>query len=178
MILKTDRLILRPIIKGDLDAIFEHAKNPNVGPNAGWKPHADKAETKKIMKELFIGKDTVWAITLKDDDSLIGVVGLESDPKRSNSDIRMIGYWLDESHWGHGIMSEAAKEVIRYGFEELNLPMITANCFTYNIASKTIIEKLGMRKEGTLRQAEKRFDGKIFDIHMYSMTKDEYFSKI
>lgn len=185
MILETERLILRPIVKSDLNDIFRHAQNPNIGPNAGWKPHENKAETKKIMKNLFIDKDTIFGITLKDDatlagkdnGTLVGVVGLENDPKRSNPDLKMIGYWLEESLWGKGIMTEAATEVIRYGFEELDLPMITSNCFTYNIGSKTIIEKLGMKFEGTLRQAEKRFDGKVFDLYMYSLTKDEYQDK-
>lgn len=173
-ILKTKRLILRPIVKGDLNLIFEYAKNPKIGPRAGWKPHESKSESKNIMNELFIGQKTIWAITIRGDDSFRGIVGLENDPKRSNSNVRMIGYWLNEGDWGKGYMTEAAKAVFWYGFTKLELPLITANCFTFNDGSRKILEKLGMKYEGCLRQAEERFDKKIFDLYFYSLTRDEY----
>lgn len=175
-VLETERLILRPIVKSDLNLIFKYAQNPNIGPRAGWKPHESKGETKKIMKELFLDKDTIWAITLKGDDSFRGCVGLEDDPKRGNPHARMLGYWLNENDWGKGIMTEAAKEVVRYGFEVLNAPIITSNCYDFNTASRNIIEKLGMKFEGLLRQGEERFDRKIFDIRMYSLLREEYFN--
>lgn len=176
-VIETERLALRPIVKTDLNLIFEFASNPNIGPNAGWPPHKNKSETKKIMKKLFIDKETIWAITLKGDDSFRGCVGLEDDPKRNNSHARMIGYWLNEADWGKGIMTEAAKAVMDYGFRELKIPIITSNCFTFNERSRNIIEKLGMKFEGVLRQGEERFDRKIFDLNMYSLTLDEYLSE-
>lgn len=173
-VLKTKRLIMRPIVKDDLDNIYKYAKNPNVGPRAGWKPHESKVESKDIMEQIFLGKKTIWAITVRGDDSLRGVVGLEPDPKRSNDDVKMIGYWLNEDDWGKGYMTEAAHAAIWYGFTELSIPMITANCYTFNEASRSIIEKLGMKYEGCLRKAEKRFDKKVFDLYLYSLTKEEY----
>lgn len=172
--LYTERLVLRPIIQSDLDLIFEYAKSPNIGPRAGWSPHKDKKETQQIMDTLFLGKDTVWAITLKNDVSFRGIAGLENDPKRANPHARMLGYWLNEDDWGKGYMTEAAREVVRYGFEELDAPIITCNCYPFNEASQNVIEKTGFRLEGILRQAEERFDGKVFDIRAYSLTREEY----
>ncbi len=174
----TERLILRPIVNSDLDLIFKYARNPNIGPKAGWSPHKDKQETKKIMNDLFLGKDSVWAITLIGDDSFRGVIGLENDPKRSNKHVRMLGYWLNEDDWGKGYMTEAATEVVRYGFEDLGLPLISSNCFSFNESSRNVIEKTGLKFEGILRQAEERFDGEVFDLRMYSLTGDEYLTGV
>ena len=62
MILQTKRLILRPILISDAEDIFEYSKEPNVGPNAGWKPHVDIDETINIIKEIFIGKTEIFGI--------------------------------------------------------------------------------------------------------------------
>ncbi len=177
-VLKTDRLVLRPVVQNDLDLIYEYAKKPDIGPKAGWPPHKNKEETQKIMDKLFLGKETIWAITLRGDDSFRGIVGLEDDPKRNNRSARMLGYWLNEADWGKGYMTEAASEVIKYGFEKLDVPIITSNCFTSNTASQNVIEKIGMNLEGILRQGEKRFDGRVLDLRMYSLTREEYLSGI
>ena len=54
------------------------------------------------------------------------------DPKRENPQVRMLGYWLDESYWGKGYMTEAVQGVLNYGFEELRLSLITATCYPHN----------------------------------------------
>ena len=176
-ILKTERLKLRPVVKRDLDDVYKWAKNPNVGPKAGWKPHESKGESREIINALFLGKETVWAITLTDDDMLRGVIGLENDPKRTNPYARMLGYWLNEDDWGKGYMTEAAEEVLRYGFNELDIPIITSNCYDFNDASRNVIEKIGMIYEGTLRESDERFDKKIFDLRLYSLKKEEYMNR-
>ena len=63
MIIETERLCLRPIIKSDADDIYEYSKGANVGPNVGWKPHENIEETLKIMDLLFIDKENIWGIT-------------------------------------------------------------------------------------------------------------------
>jgi putative acetyltransferase len=176
-VLKTERLVLRAVVETDLDNIYKYAKNPNVGPRAGWPPHKDKSVSEEIMNTLFIGRDTVWAITLKDDDSFRGVVGLEDDPKRNNKHARMLGYWLNEDDWGKGYITEASREVLRYGFKDMNAPIITSNCYDFNEGSRNVIEKIGMKFEGILRQGEERFDGKVFDLCMYSYLKEEYLAE-
>ena len=165
--LHTQRLILRPIELSDLEDIFEYSSTPNVGPNAGWKPHANREETLQIMKEIFLEKEGVWGIVLRESGKMIGSVGLIDDHKRQYEGVKMIGYAMSEEYWGRGIMSEAVAEVMRFGFEGLKLEAISAYCFPFNERSKAIIRKFGFEFEGILKLAERRFDGKVLDNECY-----------
>lgn len=89
----------------------------------------------------------------------------------------MIGYSLAFDCWGKGIMTEAVEAVLVYGFDLLNLSIITATCYPDNPASAKVLEKCGFVYEGTLRQAQIRFDGKVQDFCCYSVTKAEYDEK-
>ena len=117
-ILTTERLILRRFKHEDLDDFYGYAKNPNVGPSAGWKPHESRWESLEILKS-FIKNKEVWAIVHKETGKVIGSIGLHNDERRNNSRVK-IWVTLDEAYWGKGLMTEAAKRVIRYAFEELN----------------------------------------------------------
>jgi len=173
----TERLILRPIVLNDLEDIFEYSKHPLVGPDAGWKPHESRNETMDIMKAIFLDKDSVWGIVLKDSQKMIGSVGLIEDPKRENNLAMMLGYAIAYEQWGKGITSEASRVVLNYGFEKLGLSLISVCCYEYNSRSRGVITKCGFKYEGTMRQAEKRYDGKIFDSEIYSITKEEWESQ-
>lgn len=172
--LHTTRLLLRTICTDDIDDIFEYSSAQNVGPNAGWKPHESKEETLEIMKSIFLEKETTWGIILKDSNKLIGSIGLIQDPKRVNEQAKMLGYALGEKYWGRKIMTEAASEVIRYGFGELYLDLISAYCYPFNIRSKGVLKKCGFSYEGTLKMAEKIYDGNIYDNECYALTSREY----
>ena len=88
--------------ESDAEAFFKCCQNPNIGNNAGWKPHGSLEESQEILRSVFISQSGIWAIILKEDGRLIGSVGIIPDPKRENPQARMLGYWLDESHWGKG----------------------------------------------------------------------------
>ncbi len=104
---------------------------------------------------------------LKDTKQLIGSVGIIPDPKRENPQVRMLGYWLDESYWGKGYMTEAVQAVLNYGFNELQLSLITANCYPHNKRSQQVLERNGFICEGVLHQAELTYNGNIFDHLCY-----------
>lgn len=174
--LETERLILRRFKNTDLEDFFAYAKNPNVGPNAGWRPHETKEETAIILDD-FIGGDEVWAIVLKENNKLVGSIGLHKDELRTARNVKMLGFVLSEEYWGQGIMTEAVKEVVRYGFEELNLDLLSVAHFPFNIGSKRVIEKSGFSYEGTLRLAKLIYDGSIYDSLCYSLTKVEWESR-
>ncbi len=167
--LETERLILRPIKNSDANDIFEYSKNPNVGPAAGWEPHKSIEDTRKIMKDIFIGKENIFGMVLKSSGKIIGSIGLHTDPRRNNPRVLMLGYAMSEYCWGKGLMTEAAKAVIEYGFHELPIDMISCTCYTFNSRSRRVIQKCGFEYEGCLRQAEKRYDGKILDVECYSL---------
>ena len=116
--LETVRLLIRPFQEEDADAFFACCQNPNLGNNAGWAPHKTIEESRKILQDVFIGQENIWAMILKDAQQLIGSIGIVPDPKRENPQVRMLGYWLDEAHWGKGYMTESVQGVLKYGFEK------------------------------------------------------------
>jgi putative acetyltransferase len=172
--IETERLILRRWSVDDIDDLFEYARNPNVGPHAGWKPHESKTESLEIMQTLFLNKDSCWAIVWKESGKVIGSIAFENDSKRPNLNCRELGYAMSEDYWGKGIMTEAAEAVIRCGFDELGLDMVSIYRNPQNERSGRVIDKCGFTCEGTLRQANKIYDGSVRDVSCYSMTRAEY----
>lgn len=169
---ETKRLILRQIKEDDDAAIYGYSKNPNVGPNAGWKPHENIEETREVMKAVFLDKENVFGIVLKESGSLIGSIGLVEDPKRENDKVKMLGYAIGEEYWGNGYTTEAACAVIEYGFNILKLNLISAYCYPDNKRSKHVLEKLGFSYEGKLSQCEERFDGIVLDNECYALSAE------
>lgn len=171
-VLETERLILRPYTRSDAEGLFAYASNPNVGPNGGWKPHKDVQESLEIIEDIFI--DSSWAIIDKESKKLIGSIGFEQDKHRPGISSKEIGYSLAEEFWGKGLMTEAAKEVIRYSFEELKLDILAICTGPANGRSARVIEKCGFKYEGTTRYCYKIFDGTIRDSRCYSLLRSEW----
>ncbi len=84
-----------------------------------------------------------------------------------------IGYALSRDYWGKGICTEAAKEIIAFGFERMDLMRIQAKCMVDNIGSAKVMEKVGMTYEGTLRKAMKIKQEHV-DLNVYSILLEEY----
>ena len=165
--IETRRLLLRPFQENDAEAFFACCQNPNLGNNAGWAPHKTLNESREILHSAFIGQEGIWAVTLKDTQQLIASIGIVPDPKRENPQVRMLGYWLDEPYWGKGYMSEAVQAVLNYGFNELQLSLITANCYPHNKRSQQVLKRNGFIYEGILHQAELTYNGNIYDHECY-----------
>ena len=173
-VLETQRLLIRPMIESDVEDVYRYSKNLKVGLNAGWKPHESREETRTIMREIFLDRENVWGIILKDSKKLIGSIGLVEDPKRENKRARMLGYALGEEHWGKGLMTEAVRRVIQFGFEEIGLDLISAYCYPTNERSRRVLKKCGFRYEGTLSMAEEIYNGEIRDNECYAQKRQEY----
>jgi RimJ/RimL family protein N-acetyltransferase len=110
------------------------------------------------------------AVVLADTDSLIGAVGLVLNGAHNSAEL---GYWIGLPYWNNGYATEAARAVLRYGFQTLGLNRIQARYMTKNPASGRVMEKIGMIREGVLRQSLYRF-GEFEDAAMYSILQDEY----
>ena len=177
MIIETKRLLLRPVAESDDGDIFAYAKEENVGPNAGWKPHQNIQETREIMRQLFLGQEDVFAMVYRQQGQVIGTIGLVADPKRDNERSRMLGYAMSERFWGQGLMPEAVRAVIRYGFEQLNLELIAAYCYPHNHRSQAVLRKCGFLYEGTILQASRLYDGNVYDDKCYSMLLSDYLAR-
>ena len=171
--LETERLVLRPWQGSDLEDFYTYARNPLVGPAAGWKPHENREESAEIL-DLFMQEDETWALQLTESGRVIGSVGLHKDSQRQGVNSKMLGYVLAAEHWGKGLMTEAARAAIRYAFKEERLDVLAVNHYPENGRSKRIIEKCGFVYEGTLRHARPIFDGTVKDICCYSMLQSEY----
>ena len=145
MILKTKRLILRPWKESDAECLYHFAKNPKIGPIAGWPPHKSVEESLEIIKTVFSKKET-YAITI--DDNAIGCVGLLFYPDTNHywgDDGVELGYWIGEEYWGQGLVVEACKAVLKHAFEDLNINKIHASFKYENHQSKRVLEKLGFK---------------------------------
>lgn len=171
--IETERLILRPFRQEDLDDLYEYAQNPNVGPNAGWKPHENKEESRQILDHFITGNE-VLAITDKSSGKVVGSIGLHKDGKRTYPNARMVGYVLSETYWGLGVMTEAVKALIQYVFTNTDIDILSVMHFPFNNRSKRVIEKCGFRYEGTLRKANVLYDGSVQDELCYSLLKEEW----
>ena len=102
----TERLYLSNFKESDAVDFYDYAKNPNVGPIAGWAPHKSVEDTQEIMKSWFM-HENAWTIRLKGEEKMIGVIALEHDKYRPDAKSKEIGYSLSEDYWGKGIMTEA-----------------------------------------------------------------------
>ncbi|CCV64387.1 GCN5-related N-acetyltransferase [Alteracholeplasma palmae J233] len=145
MKLETKRLILRPWNSSDAESLFEYAKDPDVGPIAGWPPHKSLDESKAVIKNVLNGKEC-YAICLKENNRAIGSIELKLNGHTNMSDKNdecELGYWLGKEFWKNGYMTEAVKELIRYGFEELGMNVIWCGYYDGNIKSKGLQEKCG-----------------------------------
>ena len=145
VILKTNRLMLRPFNIYDLGDFYEYASVDGVGQMAGWLPHKNKEESLSILK-MFIDEKKTFAIVYNN--KVIGSLGIEEYdekqlPEYADKLGREIGYVLSKDYWGKGLMPEALNEVIRYCFEDLKLDFLACGHFTDNNQSKRVQEKCG-----------------------------------
>ncbi len=171
--LETSRLTLRRMEREDARELYEYAKNPNVGPHGGWKPHESVEESLEIIEKLFIPSDT-FAIIHKASQKLIGAVSLEKDKRRPEMKSREVGYSLAEEFWGQGYMTEAVKEVLRYVFEEKGLDIVAITANPANTRSLRVIEKCGFVYEGLERFSNYSYDGSPRDSKCFSLKKEEW----
>ncbi len=172
---ETSRLVLRPWRRSDAGDMHEYCSHPEVGPAAGWLPHACMEETMALLEGCLIGNPLAWAIVHKADGRAIGGINLRSDEKRSSPGCYALGYSLSVRHWGLGIMTEAARALIPHAF--CGKPgAILLSCYHYphNARSRRVIEKCGFKFEGVLRRGACLPDGTVFDELCYSITKGEF----
>ena len=149
VILETDRLILRAWEITDLDDFFEYASVEGVGEKAGWEHHKSKDKSLEILK-MFIEEKKVFAIVLKENQKVIGSIGIEELSEELDKDLdnllgRELGYVLNKDYWNKGIMKEVISKVVDYCFNTLKLNFLMASYFNHNIASKRVLENLNFK---------------------------------
>ena len=160
-VLETQRLILREFKENDLTDFYEYASVDGVGEMAGWSHHENIETTKEILNS-FIKDNKVFAIVYKENNKVIGSLGVEKYGMEDKLDEfknlygREIGYVLSKDYWGKGLMKEAVKCVINYLFNECNLDFIICGYYLFNNQSKKVQEKCGFKPYRSLMMNTKR----------------------
>ena len=176
MILNTERLTLRRWSEADAESLFEYAKDPDVGPIAGWPPHKNVDESLDVIRNVFNGAEC-YAICEKGSNKAIGAVELKLNghtDMTEREDECELGYWLGKPFWGRGYMLEAARELIRRGFEELGMTRIWCAYYDGNHKSKRVQEKIGFIYHHTCNEVPVPLLNEIRVGHTNYMTKEQW----
>lgn len=173
--LRTPRLRLRPLRPGDVDDVHRLAGDPTVSATALGIPHPF---TRRDAEAWIAGQPAAWAegreavfgVTLAEDGTLCGATGLTFEPGKNRAEL---GYWIGRDHRGQGLATEAAAAVVAWGFAERGLRRIHATHLGRNPASGRILEKLGFRVEGRLRDHVVH-RGAVDDLVLYGVLREEH----
>ena len=168
--LETERLILRRVDKNDIKEVLALRSNPETMkyiPRPLLKNNEDAlAQIAMIDEKIESNEGINWAITIKGDPRLIGVIGhyrIQKENYRAE-----IGYMILPEYNGKGIVTEAVREAVKYGFDVMKLHSIEAVIEPGNLASAKVLEKNGFIKEAHLKENE-FYDGRFIDSVIYSL---------
>lgn len=173
-LLTTGRLLLRPFALSDAPDVQRLAGAREIADTTLNVPHpyADG------MAEEWIGSHeagyaegslAIYAVVHRPAEELLGAVGLVIDPQNALAEL---GYWIGVLYWGRGYATEAARALIDFGFGQLGLNRIQARHLLRNPASGRVMEKLGMTREGTFRQAVRKWE-RFEDVALYAMLSSD-----
>jgi len=174
--LESDRIIFRDWKRPDWKDAQTYASDPEVSKFMVWGPNSER-ETKDFIETAIDAayikprRGYELAMVLKETDHVIGGIGLQIMGKEAAT--AMIGYVLHRDHWGKGIVSEATQRLMLFGFTELKLHRMYATCDTENVGSYRVMEKCGMRREGTFLK-DMFIKGHWRDTYLYAILEDEW----
>lgn len=173
--LETERLILRKVTLDDVEDMYLYASDEEVAKYVVWDRHKSINDTKAFIEFVlnnYQNKQVApWGIEYKENGKFIGTIDFVWwQPNHKTAEI---GYVLSKEYWGNGLTTEAAKELIRFGFNEMDLVRIQAKCLVENIASSRVMEKVGMQFEGILRKGL-FIKGQHRDLKLYSILREDY----
>ena len=172
MQLETKRTILRPFTEADAEDLFAYAKDPRVGPIAGWKPHESVEESREIIRTVFSAPNT-FAVVDRATGRVIGSAGFVRHGKAWDGEkSQAIGYALSPAYWGRGIMPEVAAELLRFGFQDLGLEEIWCTHYRENARSRRVIEKSGFTYAFTEHVTDEFFPDR--PTCFYFMTRSQW----
>ena len=173
--LETQRLRLRRLTMRDAQDIYSYSCDPQVARYVLWDAHRNIGESRGYLRYMLrkyrLGEPASWGIEWKATGQIIGTIGFMWIQRENAS--AEVGYSLSRAFWNQGIMTEALKELIRYGFRSLNLNRIEAQHETENPASGAVMRKCGMRREGTLRQRLLN-KGRFVDVELYAILRRDF----
>jgi ribosomal-protein-alanine N-acetyltransferase len=169
--LETARLRIRPYRETDIAELLPLIGTREVAATTLRIAHPYTEQDARDFLVMTREPGKLWlAITLRSDGRQIGGVGLRVDKPHQNAEL---GYWLGVPYWRQGYATEASREMLRYGFDELGLHRIFASHFKHNVASGHILLKLGMRHEGCQREQICKWD-RFVDLELYGLLRQDW----
>lgn len=173
--LETPRLWLRRLKLSDATRTQMLAGSRAVADTTRRIPHPYEMEEavhwlKWQEKEAYSTAFSNFAICFKENDALIGVIGLNFESHDQSAEL---GYWLGQPYWGQGLCTEAAREMIAHAFRDWDMHRVYAQCFSRNPASGRVLQKIGMKWEGRLREHVKKWD-QWEDVEVFGLLRSEW----
>ncbi len=173
---ETERLILRPWVEEDAESLFEYAKDPQVGPMAGWPVHTGVENSREVIRGVLSEKDT-FAVCLKEDNRAIGSIGLMKPNATAvaiGENELEVGYWIGVPFWGRGIIPEAVRCLQKYAFEQLGCERMWCAHYEGNAKSKRCMEKCGFHYHHTEKDKPCPLMGDVRTEHFMTLSKSEW----
>lgn len=173
--LTTERLLLRPVRREDAPALAEIANDSDISAKLSSMPYPYTLEdAKEFIEKTHKGyaqsKVAEFCIVKKSSQKLTGMIAMGFNAKNNHA---TVGYWLGKAYWGRGYMTEALHEIVRFGFEQLQLHRIAGHHFHNNPASGNVMQKVGMKLEG--RRVEHFKKGDLYlDILDYGLLRRDW----
>ena len=170
----TERLTLRRFTVEDAQEMYDNwASDPRVTKYLTWEPHASPEATSALLRDWVTsyGNDNCYNWAMEYDGHCVGSLSVVRQSDRSES--AELGYCMGYDYWNKGLMTEAAKAVIRFLFDEVGCHRIVICHAVKNPASGRVAQKCGLNYEGTQREAFKNRDGEFLDIAEYAILKTD-----
>ena len=151
--IETERLVLRMPVAADAEAIDRnYARDPEITRYLTWRPNTSVEQAQEFVAASLIAwqgeKRFPYAITLKGEDQAIGMIELRLAVFQAE-----LGYVIGRAWWGKGYMTEAARALVDWSLARPEIYRVWAVCDVDNLASRRVMEKAGMQREGLLRRA-------------------------
>ena len=170
----TERLKLRRFTVEDAQEMYDNwASDPRVTKYLSWEPHTSPEATAALLREWVKSyeNDNCYNWVMEYEGHCIGTISVVRQSDRNES--AELGYDLGCNYWNKGLMTEAAKAVIRFLFEEVGCHRVVIRHAVKNPASGRVAQKCGLTYEGTHRETFKSRDGEFLDIAEYAILKTD-----
>jgi len=173
--IETERLYFSNLKPNDCDSLFEIYSNKKAMKYWSYLPFAHTKQAQKMIEDSIQNWNNGTAISLgiycKDSPKLIGTINLFNFHEQSKR--AEIGYILDPTYWGIGIMTEALRAIYEYVYKTLKLNRLEADIDPKNKKSAILLKNMGFKKEGCLKERW-IINGHVTDSEIYGLTKKEY----
>jgi ribosomal-protein-alanine N-acetyltransferase len=174
-LIETPRLQLRTLGEADIPELVPLIGAREVAATTLRIPHPyQEKHAREFLASVAKENELRLGIRLRSDGRLCGGIGLHPEVQHNHAEL---GYWIGVAYWGNGYATEAAKAVVRYGFEQIQLNRIFAHHFKHNPASGKVLRNVGMKYEGRMRQHVLKW-GAFVDLELYAILHEEMDSAV